>query len=107
MEEKDTQLSCSSEIADVVLEIIRNAVLSIRLAGYRGDAEYCAIEADHIHNLPDLLRNYRREKLEYYLSLERPDYIERLEKIPGANHHAYEAQWQWQRLEQLLRTKAA
>jgi len=97
---------CPDEVAQAVLEIIRWAVLSIRVAGWRGDANYCAIEADHIHNLPDLLSNYKPDKLDYYLRIERLSYLSQVhEALPNVNAEAYQAQWQ--RLEQYYRGQTA
>ena len=97
---------CPDEVAQAVLEIIRWAVLSIRNAGWRGDAKYCAIEADHIHNLPSLLSDYQPDKLDYYLRIERPSYISQVrEELSSVNAEAYQAQWQ--RLEQYYRGQTA
>ena len=67
---------CPPQIAKLVGEIIRDGVLRIRAEGWSGHADRCAIEADHIHNLPALLADYRPELLEYYWNVERPAYID-------------------------------
>ena len=51
------------------------AALRIRAAGREGDANRCAIEANHIHNLPDLLGEYFEEKLIYYYEVEIPGFV--------------------------------
>ena len=56
-------MQCPSEIAELVLEILKIGVLRIRAAAWSGDSARCAIEADHIHNLPDLLRDYSAQAL--------------------------------------------
>ncbi len=66
-------MNCPPEIAAVVLEILRSGILSIRNAT-RG-ADGCVIEADHLHNLPDLLRDFSRPKLAYYWEVERESFI--------------------------------
>jgi hypothetical protein len=83
-------LACPEEVKEVVLDILHIAVLSIRIAGWNGDADYCALEADHIHNLPGLLKNYSVEKLRYYLEAERPDYLRNLQKLQGKSIRPYE-----------------
>lgn len=57
------------------MQIVRDGILSARLAGWGDRAQLSALEANHVHNLPDLLREYAPEKLEYYWSIERPAYI--------------------------------
>ena len=66
---------CPADIADVILRILQTGTLQARSAGWSGDAALCAAEANHLHNLPDLLRRYSPRKLRYYWSLERMAYI--------------------------------
>jgi len=56
-------MDCPDQIADIVLQILREGVLAARSAG---NAERSALEADHVHNLPDLLRCFHPELLTYY-----------------------------------------
>jgi hypothetical protein len=65
-------MTCPPEIARVVLEILGSSALHIRAAGWSGDADRCALLADHIHNLPDLLADYSPDKLHYYWRAEKP-----------------------------------
>ena len=67
---------------DIALQILRNAILQIRVAGWQGRAAYCAVEADHIHNLPELLNNYRPHHLNYCIDLEIPGYLADLRRRP-------------------------
>jgi len=64
---------CPPEIAVILLDILRSGLLSIRNSSRGGDAS--AIEADHLHNLPDLLRDFSRPKLAYYWDVERESFI--------------------------------
>jgi hypothetical protein len=57
-----------------VCEILRTGLLRIRALR---DPERCALEADHLHNLPGLLANYEPELLEYYWRVERLVFVER------------------------------
>lgn len=41
-------MKCPDDIAPAIVELISTAVLRIRAAGWSGDAELCAIEADHV-----------------------------------------------------------
>jgi hypothetical protein len=67
-------MRCPPEVAEIVLRILESGLLRIRAAAWCGQPDRCAIEADHIHNLPDLLADYAREKLEYYWDVERSTY---------------------------------
>jgi hypothetical protein len=67
-------MTCPDSIARILLAIIRTAALRVRTLGWSGDARRCAVEADHIHNLPDLLIDYSAEGLRYYWEVEKPSY---------------------------------
>jgi hypothetical protein len=67
-------MQCPPEIAEIVCAILRTGLLRIRAFG---DAHRCALEADHLHNLPGLLANYKPELLDYYRRVERVGFIER------------------------------
>jgi hypothetical protein len=82
-------MACPPEIAHILLEILQEGLLLIRACGWNGLADTCAIEADHLHNLPRLLEAYRPELLIYYWDVERMAYIERATR-PLAS---YEALW--------------
>lgn len=68
-------MTCPTPIAELMLEIIQVGILNARSAGWSANAERAAAEADHFHNLPDLLIEYLPNKLEYYWRVERPSYI--------------------------------
>jgi hypothetical protein len=70
-------MQCPPEIAEIVCEILRTGLLRIRAFGWDRNPERCALEADHLHNLPDLLVDYKPELLDYYWSVERACLIER------------------------------
>jgi hypothetical protein len=80
---------CPAEIADVILRILQTGTVQARSAGWSGDAALSASEADHIHNLPDLLRRYSPRKLIYYWNVERPAYIRRM----GGGPMVFEELW--------------
>jgi hypothetical protein len=65
-------MNCPPEIAEIILELLQTALLRIRSQGWAGNSRRCAVEADHVHNLPDLLTNFSSEKLHYYWTVERP-----------------------------------
>jgi len=68
-------MHCPAEIANVLLCILQTGLLRIRTLAWQGRTELCAIESDHIHNIPNLIMNYTLEKLLYYWDIERPEYI--------------------------------
>jgi hypothetical protein len=68
-------MSCPAEIEEVMLALLGTGLLRIRLLAWQGETESCGVEADHIHNLPDLLATYSPEKLSYYWNVERTQYI--------------------------------
>jgi hypothetical protein len=84
-------VNCPSEIAAILREILRTAVLRIRAAGWQGDARRCAAEADHVHNLPGLLGDYAEDLLDYYWRVERPAFIDRAGTEAAA---AYDPLWE-------------
>jgi hypothetical protein len=67
-------MHCPPEIAEILCEILRTGLLRIRASR---DAHRCAVEADHLHNLPDLLANYKPELLDYYWRVERVSFATR------------------------------
>ena len=82
-----------AEVREALAQILETACLSIRVAARNGDAKYCEVEANHVHNIPSLLRNFDRERLKYYLSVEKPQYIEDLKQFPGATPEPYKTPW--------------
>ena len=68
-------MQCPPEIAEIVCEILRIGLLRIRAQGWDGNPKRCAIEADHLHNLPGLLANYKVDLLDYYWQVERASFI--------------------------------
>ena len=97
----DNQTECPKQIATIVTEILSTAILSIRVAAHGGNAAYCAVEASHIHNLPQLLNDYDEKTLTYYLEVERDSYLEQIEKLGGEDATAFQPLWN--RLEDFLK----
>lgn len=98
MEEPDPP--CPPEIAVILLEILYHACLAIRIGGWAGEAQYCAIEADHVHNLPKLVDSYSGHNLENYWRVERPSYLAQMQAFPERRVMAYEPLWR--RLDRLI-----
>lgn len=61
---------------EVYLDILRVGLLSIRGAAHDGNSEQCHAEADHLHNLPELLANLGHQGLHnYYWTVTRQSYL--------------------------------
>jgi hypothetical protein len=69
-------MTCPPEIADVILDILKTGILQIRALGWSKEPERCSRQADHIHNLPDLLRNFSPDLLTFYWQTERASFIQ-------------------------------
>ena len=89
-------MMCPKEIHDVICDILFCAILNIRNTCLR-DAERCFAEADHVHNLPTLLRDYHPELLKFYWTVEREGFIRTVG--PEAARSFAEL---WTKLQQLL-----
>jgi len=83
-------MTCPTEIAEILTEILRTGLLRIRALGWAGNAETCATEADHLHNVPDLLAHYSPERLVYYWDVERRSYIS---QTPPSDLAVWEPLW--------------
>jgi hypothetical protein len=81
-------MNCPPDLAKILAAILRTGVLRIRNSGW--DGRRCAIEADHLHNLPTLLADYSPEALRYYWEVERPSF---LSQIAGESVAGFEAPW--------------
>ena len=68
-------MQCTPEIAEIVCEILRIGLLRIRALGWDRNPGRCAIEADHLHNLPALIASFDLRRLEYYWDAERVSFI--------------------------------
>jgi hypothetical protein len=90
-------MNCPSDIAAVVLEILRMGTIRIRAFAGANDAKRCFIEADHLHNLPGIVSDYRPDRLRYYWELERPSFIR---QVP--DRELRDLQPLWDRLGELI-----
>src|SRR5882724_9716837 len=85
---------CPPEIADILLDIIQQGLLGIRACS---DIRRSQIEANHLHNLPSLVKAFSWGRLRYYLEIEKPEYVRDTSTWPC--HGCEEA---WKKLEALL-----
>ena len=75
-------------LKDALLSILREGLLRIRVLGWNGQAEQCAVEADHLHNLPQLIRTLDPKFLHYYYEIARPVFM-----AEAKNTQAFEPHW--------------
>lgn len=66
---------------EICLRIIKWGTQCIRDAAEEGAVKYCEIEADHIHNLPDYIRQGDSGHFGYYYVKQRPYYLEQLKQL--------------------------
>jgi hypothetical protein len=84
-------MNCPVEIAAILTDIITIGLLHIRTLGWSGNSQRCAIEADHIHNLPYLLINFAPQRLVYYWEAERASFVN---QTPRSDLAVLEPLWQ-------------
>ena len=97
-------MHCPASIEPTILEIIRCALLNIRSLGWDGKAAGCALEADHVHNLPNLIQDYSEGALKYYLGPGRAEYAREMqESATGDLHHLQQL---WDQLERFVAQNA-
>jgi hypothetical protein len=84
-------MNCPPEIAKILLEIIGIGVIRIRALGWSSNAARCAVEADHIHNLPQVISQYPPDALSYYWNVERAAFIE---QSTAADRWQFEPLWE-------------
>jgi hypothetical protein len=65
-------MQCPPEVAEILGEILTAGLLRIRASD---DIARCKLEADHLHNLPRLLADYKPELLDCYWTVERVSFI--------------------------------
>ena len=70
---------------------MRVGILNVRVFAFSNNTARCATEADHIHNLPQLLESYSPELLNLYLDVEQPIF---LKVTGGVGTDQFEAHWE-------------
>lgn len=63
-----------NEIKDTLLDILQCGILNIRKFVESETPELCVIEANHIHNIPSLVKNFSQSLLDFYLTVEVIEY---------------------------------
>jgi hypothetical protein len=76
---------------EIVCDILRMGLLRIRALDWNQNPGRCAVEADHLHNLPGLLSSFKPELLDYYWNIERISFIQQSSRDDVAG---FEPLWQ-------------
>jgi hypothetical protein len=84
------------EVREILLEILSVGLLRIRVAGWSGKSEQCANEADHLHNVPETIRECSVRSLSRYYDLGRTGYLDHPSKT--ARPQIFEPLWNRLRL---------
>jgi hypothetical protein len=64
------------DLISLLSSMLSHGLLLIRAAGSQGRSDLCALEADHLHNLPTLMASSSPRELVHYWDVERPAYID-------------------------------
>ncbi len=91
-------MNCPQEIIENITQILTITLLRIRYFAGQRDFEQCFIEADHAHNLPDLIRNYSEDLLKFYVNISRLTFIQ---QSKDKNFNSFEPYWE--KLEDILK----
>ena len=78
-----------------LISILTRSLLLIR--NHPADAEAVACEAEHVHNIPQMLKLFKLELLNFYWEVERTCYLGRAPAAWSAGHRS-----DWESLGQLL-----
>jgi hypothetical protein len=87
----------------IYVEILHHGLLRIRNSAALGDLQYCAIESEHLHNLPSLIGETNEARHLYYFNHERTYFLERVDRsLPGMDFILARYVELWKRLIQII-----
>jgi hypothetical protein len=75
------------------LELLERGLVAIRNHAHGGETALCAIEADHIHNLPSLFKETNEARHRFYIIQVRSLYLDRLKQLGAADYLQDRAIW--------------
>jgi len=76
------------QIRLILLRILTQGLLRIRSLGSNGYSSQCAVEADHLHILPEVLENLDPGLLRCYFEVHRPAFMRAVGKTTD-----FEPEW--------------
>ena len=84
-------MTCPTEIHKALAEILYCTMVEVR--ANNSDCEYCFALADHAHNIPRLMNQYKPELFFYYWECERECFIGALERQGKEPLSRFVAEW--------------
>lgn len=91
---EELQEACPHEVSEAIISILQESILIIRQAGSANDADWCSTEANHIHNLPLILRHYSRSRLVSYLDWAQTGYTSEFRERFNQSPTVYAKYWE-------------
>ena len=77
-----------TEVRDALLEMLRVGLLRVRSLSEAERASDCFNEANHLHNIPGIVKADSAPALRYYWKVERAEYL-----ASGGDSRAFEDLW--------------
>lgn len=97
-----------TERDSIYRQLLEHGLLRLRDSAVLGYLQYCAVEAEHLHNIPSLIGETNEHRHRYYFDQERDYYLERLDRsVPGVDITLRLHDELWTRLEQLNESNGA
>ena len=92
----------------IYVQILHHGLLRIRDSAALGHLQYCAVESEHLHNIPSLIGETNEHRHVYYFSQERAHYFEHVDRsIPGLDFTLSRYAELWTRLGKLNESNVA
>ena len=92
----------------IYVQILHYGLLRIRDSAAIGHFQHCAIESEHLHNIPSLIGETNEERHLYYFNKERIYYLERVDRsLPGLDSTLRRYVELWARLIEIIKANAA
>ena len=86
----------------IYVQILHYGLLRIRDSSATGHLQHCAVESEHLHNIPSLIGESNEHRHLYYFCQERTFYLERVDhSVPGLDFTMSRYVELWARLIQL------
>jgi hypothetical protein len=86
----------------IYLQILRFGLGRLRDSAELGLIEYCAIESEHLHNIPSLVEETNELRHRFYFDQERTYYLERVDQsTPGLDSTMNIYTQLWARLKEI------
>ena len=92
----------------IYVQILHHGLLRIRDSAALGHVQYCAVESEHLHNIPSLIGETNEQRHIYYFCQERAQYLEHVDRsIPGLEFTLSRYAELWTRLAALNESNVA